>query len=1397
MRPRRVRALAPTSILALGFILAGDGANAAPERHVTVPISYEPNVGQADPSVEFITRGGGLTLFLTSNDIVLGYAEDASPATASSAESPKRHPRPGSRTQREATQHKAVHMKVKGGNLAGRAVGVEELPGKTHYLIGNDPTKWRTNIPRYARVEYQDVYPGVNLVFHGTEAGVEYDFVVKPGADPGAVQLEFEGMQDAQVTPEGDLVLKTGKGAIRHQRPRVYQEHAGSKQAVAGRYVLGAGKREVRFEVGPHDKTRHLVIDPTLSYTQTFGGSGRETTWAIAADTVGNAYITGETFSLDFPVTAGVVQPGPKTRYGTAFVTKLDPSGVIVYSTYLGGSLGEAGFGIAVDPFGNAYVTGTTSSTDFPTPNGYQTSCPGCFVEGAFVAKLSADGSTLLYGTFLSGSGDAVYWPDEIGFAIAADAAGKAYVTGLTSSPDFPVTQATAYSPVKLSGVGSTPYVTILDTNLTGSASLYYSTFLKGDNNNVGEGDGIAVDSSGAVYVAGTTYATNFPAVNAYQTTLKGGPRFFATNTFVAKLSPALGQAGLLYSTYLGGEGTDQALSLAVDGAGNAYVGGRTSSLLFPVKNAAQPTPLGGFVAKLNTLLSGEDSLVYSTYMSGPANVVADGSGDAIVIAPGPASGQLTYSKLGPSGALLSSSVVSLSVSIQRLFPVNSTIAIDPAGDVFYAAMTNPASGAPDVIVLKFQGEAAKLTIVPTVCASAPATVVSQPNAFTCSPGTTRWKPQRDKDNTKPIRVHFSGPSDLVTAKLIVTGPDVSAGTLPLPADYQPCTGPTPSPAGQQPCTVPFDPKVKDNEGNYLLVWNGPWTMKDAKGNELPVPRGNYKLVVSGTQKDSATEIKSALYDKVSLVEVAGIKFTQADGGARLATNADGDIAAFPDAIGPGQDYRRNVRVEVTTAPAVDPPPVDLFVNFAVIDVDDPSASTAPIDDDQGTATNPVTTSADNRGEVAPTPPAAAVDAHGFTSALFAVSTVQGDNYRIVASTSPTWLADLCGVISSDHGEVQHGPCYPAGKGSALTLDEGPQLSKMLTVWRTLHLELNYLDSSRITQNSLDVGGTSTKLEPQKLTDSKAPFKVPADLFPNKDDKNCDHCNNNDWRGGDLWPKDPCPPAGCPDGTGSFKVTENKGDFVKVAITDKLTGTATKGDRYRLADDYWTDLSQPPPLSLTRKALARAYIDVQILSGDPNQPVYNHHPVRNFRRNLEFKQLMELGKDPGDHVQNSPQFWSVQFVNAFDSGVQTDDDPDGEKYEGPGGGAVTSEEAIVGQTFGVGSRPYPGDRTQPIAAIYSETARDYHEWKKCSASVTDMLDQASAHEIIAHTIGLGSSPNTVTNEEDALVLNCAGAPAATYLNDCQVFKLRSNVTVPYLTFANTPAGAPCSNGGNN
>src|SRR5438552_753301 len=550
------------------------------ESYARLPLSFEANRGQMDSDVKFFSRGNGYCIFMTPTEAVLTLGGGSSPQP----KGPKLRESilaldpsvVAARPRRTAV----LRVKLAGANPKPQLTGEDELPGKVNYFIGNEPRKWRTNVGTYAKVRYREVHPGIDLVHYGNQRQLEYDFVVAPGADLKAIRLGFEGAEKMEIDARGDLLLHTPEGDVRQHKPLIYQESDGTRTEVSGGYSLSR-RNQVSFEVGKYDRGRPLIIDPTLSYSTYLGGSGSDVGNAIAVDSARNAYVTGATGSTDFPIAS----PFQAAIGGSsdAFVTKLNATGLaLVYSTYLGGSSGDDDLGIAVDSAGNAYVTGYTASTNFPTASPFQAAIGGA--SDAFVTKLNATGLVLLYSTYLGGSSDGV------AAGIAVDSAGNAYVAGSAGSTNFPTTS--SFQAASGGGVNDA-FVTKL--NATGSA-LAYSTYLGG--NSYDSAYGIAVDSAGNAYVTGTTLSTNFPTASPIQATHGGGEH----DAFVTKLN-ATGSA-LVYSTYIGGNSYDSAQGIAVDSAGNAYVAGATESTNFLTASPFQPTTGGGsqdaFVTKIS-----------------------------------------------------------------------------------------------------------------------------------------------------------------------------------------------------------------------------------------------------------------------------------------------------------------------------------------------------------------------------------------------------------------------------------------------------------------------------------------------------------------------------------------------------------------------------------------------------------------------------------------------------------------------------------------------------------------------------------------------------------------------------------------------------------------------------
>jgi len=635
--------------LAIGLILiGGPRVFAAPNlqsKLLTVPLSFEPNQGQASSKVQFLSRGAGYALFLGPGEVALNL------------ERPKSAP-------------ETVRMTLMGANLKASAAGEARQTGVVSYFIGNDPKKWRTGIPTYGKVDYAEIYPGVDLVFYGNQRQLEYDFVVAPGADPSRIIWRIDGAR-ASVDADGNLILRAPGGLAIVRKPLVYQVVGDQKTTIEGAFVV-AGK-QVRFRLGTYDHSKPLVIDPVLSYVTYLAGTGSDeigqftgpgilhngSSQGIAVDAAGSAYVTGRTSSADLPTKNAYQGVHNKGSAPSAFVTKFSPDGSsLVYSTYLGGSGWDYAYAIAVDSSGSAYVTGTTNSNDFPITTGaYQTVCSpqpnqksplvnaapatcNSSQSSAFVTKLNPAGTALAYSTFLGGFG----W--SYGTGIAVDSAGRAYVAGDEVAPCntsylfqgcFPTTSGATIGTSAASNIPQWAFAAVFDP---AGGNLLYST-LFGDLNGLktstttSSGNALAtamtVDSSGYFYLIGETTAGKLPTtLGAFQPTGapldNTGSNVTAYRGFIAKFNPVTSTAGssLAACTYLGGRTgntSDYLSGIAIDSSRDIYAVGYTNSSDFPVTRGAYSTACGtggicaaGHVTKLNSSLS---SVAWSTFVGG------------------------------------------------------------------------------------------------------------------------------------------------------------------------------------------------------------------------------------------------------------------------------------------------------------------------------------------------------------------------------------------------------------------------------------------------------------------------------------------------------------------------------------------------------------------------------------------------------------------------------------------------------------------------------------------------------------------------------------------------------------------------------------------------------------
>jgi len=576
----RTRLILAVAMLAVGAVplaglVAGGRPPSTPDAAALLerlPVAFEENVGQLDPTVQFAARMPGQTVLLTDDGLVV------SPA--------------------------GVGLTLEGAARTGLVgAGERRLAGTVNRFTGDDSTAWRTAIPTYGAVTYRGVYPGIDLTYYGTGRLVEHDFVVAPGADPVGIRFAVTGgATPARIDRTGTLVA----GDVSLRPPVLYQDVDGARRPVEGRYAT-RGDGRFGFEVGPYDRSHPLVIDPVMVSSSYLGGTSTDTAYAVAVDVDGNVAVVGYTESPDFPVVspaqAALAQEG--TTRTDVFVTKVKADGgTVLWSTYLGGKGRDAAFGVAVGPDAGVWVTGYAESTDFPTVRPLQPANAGA--SDVFVAKLNSAGSALDFSTFLGGSGA------DSASGIAVDRNGAVFVAGSTGSANFPKVrplQANLSRPDDVDG-----FVLRIEPN---GASLNWSTFLGGAGDD--HANDVALDSESNVYVTGDTKSANFPTVRPFQPgpggAATGGAAGSFSDAFVTKVRPD--GSALVYSSYLGGADSDKGTGIAVDGQGAAYVAGNTGSTNFPVEGAVQAKKDGDFDAFVTKVRPDGSGIAYSTYLGG------------------------------------------------------------------------------------------------------------------------------------------------------------------------------------------------------------------------------------------------------------------------------------------------------------------------------------------------------------------------------------------------------------------------------------------------------------------------------------------------------------------------------------------------------------------------------------------------------------------------------------------------------------------------------------------------------------------------------------------------------------------------------------------------------------
>jgi hypothetical protein len=601
----------------------------------------------------FLARGQNFQIQIEPAQVYTVYRKltpinGDSPVASSSSASP------ASSAKTPNLLERTVRMQFVGARAGASIGGQTQFSGRINYLVGNDPAQWRVNIPTYAQVNVNDLYPGISVLYYGTDQRLEYDLTVAPGADPSVVQMRFDGANRLEISKAGEIVLHLGNLKSVQPPPRIYQMNGAVQEPIIGAYRL-KDAHTVQFSLGKYDKSRALIIDPVLVFSSYFGGNYGDTALAVKVDTNGFVYMAGETrsTSFKFPLPPG----GFSTTFhggrinGDAFVAKFDHQGSnLLYFTYVGGSGNEAALDLAVDDAGHAYIAGFTDSDNFPVANPITGSISGVrdknlhvFPADAFVAELNTNGSGFIYSTYLGGA------KADAAVGIAVDPARNAYLTGYTFSKDFPIIPATAVQPFL--GGSNDVFLTKIASN---GQSILYSTYLGGTN--LDSGEGIAVDPGGVAYIAGFTASTNFPLTsNALQSFIDRAPN--AVNKYLHKKVPldafvsvidttVTNASSLRYSTFLGGTNNDAAFRIALDSGTNAFIVGNSNSrdypdtnhvaLLFPGLQPPHSVNYDAFLTKLSFNTNGA-AISYSTLFGGTTNdvgwsVAVDAAGDAFVV---------------------------------------------------------------------------------------------------------------------------------------------------------------------------------------------------------------------------------------------------------------------------------------------------------------------------------------------------------------------------------------------------------------------------------------------------------------------------------------------------------------------------------------------------------------------------------------------------------------------------------------------------------------------------------------------------------------------------------------------------------------------------------------------
>jgi endonuclease/exonuclease/phosphatase family metal-dependent hydrolase len=563
-----------------------------------IPLYFIPNKGQVNEKALFYAKASKYTLWLTKEGLVF---DSKRRIKRESTKSKRQNPREINNHENYKYDRDVSRLVFVKADRSLEIIPLDSTAHKANYFIGKDKSKWQTNIQTSSAVLYKELYPYIDLKVYGIEQQIEYDFVVKPGGEVSDISFEYKNVEKTRIDEEGNLVISTGFGELKHSKPVCYQVVREERIEITAAFKR-IENNIYGFNIEEYNKDYDLIIDPVvLIYSTYFGGSYADEVNDIAVDSDGAVYVTGRTFSSDFPIKNPL--KGTKVGITDIFITKINPSGTaLVFSTHFGGSQTECGLGMAVDSKGDVYVTGVTQSTDFPTKNPIQDTNTGGNSD-AFIIKMNSSGNSLIYSTYLGGS------DSECARDIAVNLEGMACVTGETKSADYPTKK-----PIQSKLAGDEDAF-IAKVNSKGSAFIY-STYLGGS---LGDGGGsIAVDSEGAAYVTGSTGSRNFPTENPLQKKSAG-----SNDAFITKINSS--GSDFIYSTYLGGSLSDGGNGIAVDSEGAAYVTGSTGSENFPTENPLQKKIAGSRDAFITKINSSGSNFIYSTYLGGSLNDTGNG----------------------------------------------------------------------------------------------------------------------------------------------------------------------------------------------------------------------------------------------------------------------------------------------------------------------------------------------------------------------------------------------------------------------------------------------------------------------------------------------------------------------------------------------------------------------------------------------------------------------------------------------------------------------------------------------------------------------------------------------------------------------------------------------------